>query len=225
MEQLELWNRYIRYESTNPSNLNPAQLNELISLLYEQCLCCFARNVEIWLAFAKCLDKASQSLSDADSASNSAEENTGGVSKDYQNNIPGSLGSGNLHNRVRRAYETAIQFIPSSAFLRTAYAEYEEANGHNQRALDIYKRAFDTIPCGFTFHAYQSYLRRNRGILAAREAFSETLRDRSEKSFGFDHFFRFLFMYRSGRQSCIQLGFFFEHSTQPFRETPSAPLY
>ncbi len=72
MEQLELWNKLIRYESTNPNNLKKSDLLLLVSSLYQQILCCFHRNMEVWLTYGKYMQLASSGAgAEANSVGNS----------------------------------------------------------------------------------------------------------------------------------------------------------
>jgi len=53
LQQLALWNKWVRYEMTNPDNLAPAQHHAYMGMLYEQCLCCLAHHPEVWLSYAR----------------------------------------------------------------------------------------------------------------------------------------------------------------------------
>lgn len=53
MEQLDLWNKWIRYEKGNPDNLPSESLKEAMQMVYEQCLCCMRFHPEVWLSLAK----------------------------------------------------------------------------------------------------------------------------------------------------------------------------
>jgi len=53
LEQLDLWNKWIKYEKGNPENLDAAVLGEVLQMVYDQCLCCLRFHPEIWLSLAK----------------------------------------------------------------------------------------------------------------------------------------------------------------------------
>lgn len=53
LEQLDLWNKWIKYEKGNPENLEGPVLGEVLQMVYEQCLCCLRFHPEIWLSLAK----------------------------------------------------------------------------------------------------------------------------------------------------------------------------
>lgn len=43
---------YDRFELSNPDNLSANALNDMIRMIYEQCLSCFTRHPEVWISFA-----------------------------------------------------------------------------------------------------------------------------------------------------------------------------
>lgn len=53
LEQLDLWNKWIRYEKGNPDNLSSENLKGAMQMVYEQCLCCMRFHPEVWLSLAK----------------------------------------------------------------------------------------------------------------------------------------------------------------------------
>jgi hypothetical protein len=53
LQQLSAWNKWIRYEMTNPDNLNTDQHNTMMKLVFEQCLCCMLHHPEIWMTYAR----------------------------------------------------------------------------------------------------------------------------------------------------------------------------
>eukprot|EP01041_Mallomonas_annulata_P001032 gene1032-2022_t len=52
-QQLESWNKWLKYELTNPLNLPPESLHEMIILVYDQCISCMRLHPEIWISLAK----------------------------------------------------------------------------------------------------------------------------------------------------------------------------
>ena len=55
MSQLSAWNKWIRYERGNPSNLDANELLSMMKMIYEMCLCCFRHHAEVWLSYANYL--------------------------------------------------------------------------------------------------------------------------------------------------------------------------
>lgn len=53
LQQLGLWNKWIRYEMTNPDNLSKEPHHALMRLVYEQCLCCLLHHPEVWMSYAR----------------------------------------------------------------------------------------------------------------------------------------------------------------------------
>ena len=41
------------YELTNPDNLTPEGLHNMLQYVYRRCLCCFRYHPEVWLSFAE----------------------------------------------------------------------------------------------------------------------------------------------------------------------------
>ena len=52
LNQLDTWNDWIRFEMGNPDNLPTESFVSIIRMLYDQCLCCFQYNPEVWLSYA-----------------------------------------------------------------------------------------------------------------------------------------------------------------------------
>ena len=151
-DQLDCWNKWIKYELENKSNLEPDQLKKIVEMVYEQCLCCFRYNAEVWLSYAK-----------------------------YKNDH--KLGGG---DEARVVYKQGLEAIPGSILLRIAFAEAEEVQGNIESASQVYRDAFDQLPCGFSFSVRQKFIRRQDGLVASRAFFSSTFSIRSEKKVGYE---------------------------------------
>lgn len=90
-------------------------------------------------------------------------------------------------NETRAIYREAIEIVPKMAFLRLSFAECEEKAANFESCKEILRQMFIQIPCGFTFAAYQRFIRRREGILGARKCFSETFTMRQQdKILGFE---------------------------------------
>ena len=176
VEQLELWNKLIRYALSNPCNFDAKQMRQFMIMLYEQCLCVFRYNPEIWLAYGKYVVSSGLAIhqdGEGDSASGGGDI---------------VVASDEHLNTVRDVYRRAIIAVPSSALLRIAYAEMEESYGCLPNAHVILRESYSLLPSGCTFSALQRFLRRTVGQLSARMLFSQTAGDRNDntKKFGFD---------------------------------------
>jgi hypothetical protein len=157
LQQLDMWNKYVKFEMSNPDNLSDESLRMMMHLIYDQCLCCLLFYPEIWMSLAKFeLGQKPSCVSDA-----------------------------------RVVLRESIEVIPESALLRVTLAELEEMHGGMKgldTAREVLKFAFESIPCPFTFAAFQRFVRRVDGITAARKLFSETLPLRAHKIFGYELF-------------------------------------
>ncbi len=176
MEQLEQWNAVLRFESSSRSHwegwitleIQPTAAAIAITSAFqknmcchfEQCLAALGRHPEIWLAYAKFWAFDSASPTDVG-------------------------GKAALVSAAQEIYARAIEEIPHSVLLRLASAELEETEGSPTAARRLYERAFRDLPGATTFSAYQRYLRRTMGMLAARRLFTEAVAERDDKKQGF----------------------------------------
>lgn len=163
IQQLDLWNNWIRFEFTNPDNLSPETFRHMIRMVFCQCLCCFRYNPEIWMCLARFeryfIVSAATGGSDDDNDSNNSSPT----------------------ERARQIYLEAIEANPEVMILRTGLAELEELNGDEDdrevretAAQKVLMEAFQYYPSGFSFASLQRFIRRRWGILAARKLFTET---------------------------------------------------
>lgn len=53
MQQLDNWNRWIRFEMTNPDNLTDDAHKAYMRMIYDQCLCCLRLHAEVWMGLAR----------------------------------------------------------------------------------------------------------------------------------------------------------------------------
>jgi hypothetical protein len=160
--QINAWNKWIRYEFSNPSNLDAGELVKMMQMVFEMCLCSFRHHAEVWLGYANFLKRDNASASDG-----------------------GDDGSSN-HAKACAVLGEAIETIPNTAMLRFALSELEEAEGNTDNARLTLKQAYEQQPSGLTFSVLQRFVRRHDGYTAARKLFSETQHLRQEKRVGFD---------------------------------------
>lgn len=85
---------------------------------------------------------------------------------------------------VRAVYREAIETIRNIAFLRIALADLEELDGNLETARDVFRQAFEKVPCPLTFSLYQRFIRRHDGVNATRKLFSEALQQRADSTIG-----------------------------------------
>ena len=76
-------------------------------------------------------------------------------------------------SEARGVFREAMEVLPGSEMLRVANADLEEEYGALENAKELLRTAFAAAPASFIFAAYQSFLRRNEGVAAARRAFCE----------------------------------------------------
>ena len=62
LQQLGMWNKWIRYEMTNPDNLSTEQHQAFMKMIYEQCLCCMLFHPEVWMGYARLQQEAGGSV-------------------------------------------------------------------------------------------------------------------------------------------------------------------
>ena len=53
MQQLDNWNRWIKFETTNPDNLTEDAHKSYMRMIYDQCLCCLRLHPEVWMGLAR----------------------------------------------------------------------------------------------------------------------------------------------------------------------------
>jgi len=161
-DQLQMWNRWLRYERTNPDNLSPDAFKSAMQLAYEQCLCCMRFHPEVWISLAKF------KVAGVAGSGSSRQRGGEGVSE------------------ARKVLIEAIETLPNVALLRVAYSEIEEHYGSVDNARKILDSAFEALPCGLLFAVRQRFIRRREGLLVARQCFSETLAMRLDKRLGYE---------------------------------------
>ena len=90
------------------------------------------------------------------------------------------------YSSARKILADSIEVIPGVSILRFALAEIQELEGHVDSARHTLEQAYEQIPSGLTFAAFQRFIRRHDGFIAARKLFSRTLHLRQEKRVGFE---------------------------------------
>ena len=83
-----------------------------------------------------------------------------------------SKGQAKLASNV---FREGIEVLPTSELLRVSLADTEEQWNSPDAAREVLKTGFQALGTPFMFCAYQKFLRRSDGIVAARRAFTEYL--------------------------------------------------
>lgn len=156
--QLELWSAWLGYESETVDASAVDHQRPTLHMAFQQCLACFLRHPEVWLAFAQ------QELLFEEREKEKNPEKARSI----------------VENSVSRALlQEGIRLNPTSAALKVALAEVLELQHDVDSALSVLKDCFTSRPDGFSFAVYQRFVRRSLGETAARRLFSETASLRS----------------------------------------------
>lgn len=110
---------FLSYEMSGPDYLNPESFVPMVRMVYEQCLCCFRFNPEVWISAAHFEQDPSQrreSSSGLSAQAGSAPLETAEVHEAMQNS-------------ARAVLIEAIDANPGVTLLRCALAELEEGAG------------------------------------------------------------------------------------------------
>ena len=136
----------------------------MVRMVFEQCLCCFRYNPEVWLSLAHFEREQGLPPTSSGGTQNENEQEKEKQDKEEQSVV-----------QARNVYLEAIDANPTVTLLRAALSELEEAAGNLETAKEVLRVTFEQTPCGFTFALLQRFIRRNLGIGAARRLFTETL--------------------------------------------------
>eukprot|EP01034_Spumella_vulgaris_P021620 gene21620-27659_t len=171
MHQLEMWNQWIRFELGNPDILEPAQFQRYIRMLFDQFLCCFRHNAEVWLSLVQfVLQHPDKKIAFSEARDVFREA--------ILCNPCVSL----LRVGLAELEETGVQDGANKD-------ASEFSSGDITAAEEALREAFLKQPGGFTFSVYQRFVCRHRGKLVARKLFGSTLNMRNADSkLGFELF-------------------------------------
>ena len=152
----------------------------MIRMIYEQCLCCFLYNPEVWISYAYFEQYKYDIMISANintshlQQQNQLQQQQNQINKDNNNNNLINNNKVNI-NDSRQVLLHAIENNPSVIYLRINLSELEEIDHNLEAAKEILRVTFEQLPNGFTFSLYQKFLRRNLGIIASRKLFKETI--------------------------------------------------
>ena len=107
---------------SGPDYLNPESFVPMVRMVYEQCLCCFRFNPEVWISAAHFEQDPSQRRADSSSC--------GGLSTQAGAAAPETAEAQEaMQSGARAVLIEAIETNPGVTLLRCALAELEEGAG------------------------------------------------------------------------------------------------
>jgi cleavage stimulation factor subunit 3 len=158
--QVELWQRYVQWETSNPLRLEePMQVIRRVVFAYEQCLLCMATHLDFWLEYAAYLDGRSRAVAERGdlAAARQLQDDTAAL---FERAIAGSMAA--------------------SPLLHFAYADFEEARNRKDKAGEVYRRLLadsQIVDVTLAYIQYMRFARRCEGIKAARLVFKKARED------------------------------------------------
>lgn len=155
----------LRFELGNPDNLEVVSFRTYIRMIYDQFLCCFRYNAEVWLSLVQFV------LQQTDKKVAVCE-----AREIYKQGIDCNPGVSLLRIGLAELEEVGVD----SQLLDGNKEQVEFSTGDVVAAEETLREAFLNQPGGFTFAVYQRFVRRRSGKLAARKLFGSTLSLRNE---------------------------------------------
>lgn len=162
-KQVELWQRYIAWEKSNPLRTeDTALLTKRVVFALEQCLLCLGHHPDIWYQAAQFLEYSCKIL---------AEKGDVNASK---------LFSEEAANMFERATSTLLN---KNMLLYFAYADYEEGRLKYEKVHQIYNKYLEITDVDPTlaYIQYMKFARRAEGIKSARAVFKKAREDPRSK--------------------------------------------
>jgi cleavage stimulation factor subunit 3 len=120
LQQKQRWEQYIAWEKSNPMQYTDiSRLTKRVHFAYRQCLLHFVRHPDVWYEAALYLEKMGMSE----------------LEKQRDSEIGKSL-----VQEARDVYDTVTStFLPESLLLHFAFADFEEGQGCNDKAEEVYE--------------------------------------------------------------------------------------
>ncbi|XP_018561901.1 protein suppressor of forked [Anoplophora glabripennis] len=162
-KQVELWQKYIAWEKSNPLRTeDTALLTKRVVFALEQCLLCLGHHPDIWYQAAQFLEYSCKIL---------AEKGDVNASK---------LFSEEAANMFERATSTLLS---KNMLLYFAYADYEEGRLKYEKVHQIYNKYLEIkdIDPTLAYIQYMKFARRAEGIKSARAVFKKAREDNRSK--------------------------------------------
>ncbi|CAH1992348.1 unnamed protein product [Acanthoscelides obtectus] len=158
-KQVELWQKYIQWEKSNPLRTeDTALLTKRVVFALEQCLLCLGHHPDIWYQAAQFLEHSCKIL---------AEKGDVNASK---------LFSEEAANMFERATSSLLS---KNMLLYFAYADYEEGRVKYEKVHQIYSKYLEIkdIDPTLAYIQYMKFARRAEGIKSARAIFKRGRED------------------------------------------------
>nr|CAH7728622.1 unnamed protein product [Callosobruchus chinensis] len=158
-KQVELWQKYIQWEKSNPLRTeDTALLTKRVVFALEQCLLCLGHHPDIWYQAAQFLEFSCKIL---------AEKGDVNASK---------LFSEEAANMFERATGTLLS---KNMLLYFAYADYEEGRVKYEKVHQVYTKYLEIkdIDPTLAYIQYMKFARRAEGIKSARAVFKKGRED------------------------------------------------
>ncbi|KAJ8921154.1 hypothetical protein NQ315_013626 [Exocentrus adspersus] len=162
-KQVELWQKYIGWEKSNPLRTeDTALLTKRVVFALEQCLLCLGHHPDIWYQAAQFLEYSCKIL---------AEKGDVNASK---------LFSEEAANMFERATSSLLS---KNMLLYFAYADYEEGRLKYEKVHQIYNKYLEIkdIDPTLAYIQYMKFARRAEGIKSARAVFKRAREDNRSK--------------------------------------------
>ncbi|KAG5881074.1 hypothetical protein JTB14_020404 [Gonioctena quinquepunctata] len=162
-KQVELWQKYIAWEKSNPLRTeDTALLTKRVVFALEQCLLCLGHHPDVWYQAAQFLELSCKIL---------AEKGDVNASK---------LFSEEAANMFERATSTLLS---KNMLLYFAYADYEEGRLKYEKVHQIYTKYLEIkdIDPTLAYIQYMKFARRAEGIKSARAVFKKAREDNRSK--------------------------------------------
>lgn len=159
LKQVELWQRYVAWERSNPLRTeDTALLTRRVVFAMEQCLLCLGHHADVWYQAAQFLEYSCKVL---------AEKGDVNASK---------LFSEEAANMFERAINSLLS---KNILLYFAYADYEEGRLKYEKVHQIYQKYLDMtdIDPTLAYVQYMKFARRAEGIKSARSVFKRARED------------------------------------------------
>lgn len=163
MKQIELWQKYISWERSNPLRIEDQGLiTKRVMFAYEQCLLCLGHHPNIWYEAAMFLQESSSIL---------AEKGDIDTSKQ-------------LLDQASTLYDRAISSVlQKSMLLHFAFADFEEQQMKKDTVHQIYLKylEIEDIDPTLCYIQYMKFCRRAEGTASARNVFKKAREDARSK--------------------------------------------
>ncbi|KAH1011580.1 hypothetical protein HUJ04_000919 [Dendroctonus ponderosae] len=158
-KQVELWQKYIEWEKSNPLRTEDTALHtKRVIFALEQCLLCLGHHPDIWYQAAQFLELSSKILTEK-----------------------GDVNASKLFSEeAANVFERATSSLLSrNMLLYFAYADYEEGRLKYDKVHQIYCKYLDIqdIDPTLAYIQYMKFARRAEGIKSARSVFKRARED------------------------------------------------